>query len=241
MPVTVELEGRLARITLARPPLNVLDLEHLGLLADAVEEAGDAAVVLLRAGEGCRAFSAGNDVKDHVRERAPAMLERFHRAVRGLLETDAITVADVTGDALGGGCELVLACDVAYAAPKARFGQPEIDVGCFPPVAAALLPRRVGWTRAVELIATGRRIDAAEAARIGLVTAVGEAGPVVETLLAKSPDVLRATKAALRAGGLAAAEEIYVRRLLPLADCAEGLRAFLEKRPPRWGPRTPPS
>jgi cyclohexa-1,5-dienecarbonyl-CoA hydratase len=164
------------------------------------------------------------------------MLALFHRAVRGLVEGDAISVADVRGDALGGGCELVLACDLAYAAPEARFGQPEVDVGCFPPVAAALLPRRAGWKRAVELMALGRPVSAAEAVGLGLVNAVGPAGPVVEALLRKSPEVLRATKAALRAGDLAGAEEVYLRRLLLLPDCEEGVRAFLEKRPPRWRP-----
>jgi cyclohexa-1,5-dienecarbonyl-CoA hydratase len=232
--IRLAIEGRLARITLARPPLNVLDLAHLADLGDAVEGARGAAVVVLAA-EG-RCFSAGNDVADHAPDRAPAMLAAFHRAVRGLLALDAVTVADVKGDALGGGCELVLACDLAVAAPGARFGQPEIDVGCFPPVAAALLPLRVGWGRAVEMIATGRRIDAATAERWGLVTRVAEEGalPLVAELLSKSAEVLRATKAALRAGGLDAAERVYLERLLPLGDCAEGVRAFLGKRPPRW-------
>ncbi len=236
MPIRVAVEGRLARITLARPPLNILDQAHLDLLAAAVDSGGvrGAAVVVLDA-EG-RCFSAGNDIGDHTRERAPAMLASFHRAVRGLLALDGITVADVRGDALGGGMELVLACDLAYAAPTARFGQPEIDVGCFPPVAAALLPRRVGWARAVEMIATGGRIDAATAVRWGLIAGAGDPAPFLASLLAKSPEVLRATKAAMRAGSLEAAERIYVERLLPLRDCEEGVRSFLEKRPPRWSP-----
>lgn len=235
--IRLGIEGRLARITLARPPLNVLDLAHLEELADAVGKARDAAILVLGADGRC--FSAGNDVADHAPARAPAMLAAFHRAIRGLLALDAITVADVRGDALGGGCELVLACDLCVAAPAARFGQPEIDVGCFPPVAAALLPARVGWARAVDLIATGRRIDAATAERWGLVARVAEDGaePLVQELLAKSPEVLRTTKAALRAartGGLDAAERVYLERLLPLPDCAEGVAAFLAKRPPRW-------
>lgn len=237
MPVSFEQEGRLARIVLARPPLNVLDLDHLGAFADAAERGarGQAAVLLLRAAEDCRAFSAGNDVADHAPEHAPPMLERFHRAVRALRETDAITVAEVRGAAFGGGCELVAACDLAVAAPDARFGQPEIDVGCFPPVAAALLPQRIGWTRAVEMIATGRILDAGEAHRIGLVTRLApDANGLVAELLAKSPEVLRCAKAALRGGTLERAERIYEQRLLPLADCAEGVRAFLEKRPPDW-------
>jgi cyclohexa-1,5-dienecarbonyl-CoA hydratase len=232
--IRLETKGRLARIILDRPPLNILDLDHLEQLAQRIEEAKDAAVIVLQASENCRCFSAGNAVEDHVPERAPAMLERFHRAIRALLDTDAITVADVRGDALGGGCEIAIACDLVYAAPGARFGQPEINVGCFPPVAAALLPRRIGWTRAVELIATGRLVSAQEAASWGLVTAVKRADENVQALLNKSAPVLRATKRALRAGTLDEAERIYKDEVLPLDDCAEGIRAFIEKRAPDW-------
>jgi len=230
--IRLEIKGRLARIILDRPPLNILDLDHLAALADRVEESKHAAVIVIEAAPDCRCFSAGNAVEDHVPERAPAMLEQFHRAIRGLLNTDAITVADVRGDAMGGGCEIVLACDLAYAAPEARFGQPEIEVGCFPPVAAALLPRRVGWTRAVEMIATGRLLSATEAVACGLITAVGQ--PPMDALRNKSGPVLRAAKRALRAGGLDEAERIYTDDILPLADCVEGVRAFVEKRPPQW-------
>jgi cyclohexa-1,5-dienecarbonyl-CoA hydratase len=241
LPIQLDIHGRLARITLAQPPLNVLDLAHLEQLADAVARIGDASVAVVAAGPRCRAFSAGNAVQDHVPERAPAMLAAFHRVIAGLLATDAVTVADVRGDAFGGGCELVCACDLAVAHPGARFGQPEIDIGCFPPVAASVLPNRIGWARAVEMIATGRRDDAATALAWGLVNDVGEDGAdaLVATLLAKSPAVLRTAKAALgaaRAGGIRAAERAYTDVLLPLPDCTEGVRAFLEKRPPRWAP-----
>ena len=233
MPVHFDKKGRLARITLARPPLNILDVAHLDQLADAAEQIGDAAVCVVDAGD-ARVFCAGNDVADHSPDRAPEMLAAFHRAIRALLATDAVTVADVRGDAFGGGCEIVAACDLVYCTADARFGQPEIDVGCFPPVAAALLPRLVGWTRAAQLIFTGRRIDAATARDWGLVTEIAPAGPVVDELMAKSPAVLRLAKRALRAGGLGSAERVYVDELLRLEDCEEGVRAFMEKRPPRW-------
>jgi len=243
VPVTLERDGDVATITLARPPLNVLDIAHLEELADSVEAAHSAGIIVLQAGSGCRAFSAGNAVEDHVPERAEQMLTTFHRAVYGLLGTDAITVADIAGDAFGGGCELIAACDLAYTRPGTHFGQPEIDVGCFPPVAVSLLPRRIGWTRAVELIALGERIDAETAADWGLITRVSETGaaPYVGRLSEKSSAVLRATKRALvearrwpASDGIAAAERVYRERLLPLADCEEGIRAFLDKRPPRW-------
>lgn len=233
MPVRVAWEGRLARITLDRPPLNVLDVDHLRELARAVEEAEKAAVLCIDGGE-ARAFSAGNDLRDHAPERAPAMLEAFHDAVRGLLLSDAVVVADVRGDALGGGAELLACCDLVYASADARIGQPEIDVGCFPPVAASILPRRIGWARAAELILLGRTIDAETARQWGLVTAIGPARPAIDALLAKSAPVLRLAKAAMRDGSLGAAERRYLDELLPLPDCAEGVRAFLEKRKPRW-------
>jgi cyclohexa-1,5-dienecarbonyl-CoA hydratase len=234
LPVRFESEqqGRLARIILDWPPLNILDLAHLLELEAAVHSAHDADVVVLEAAPHSRAFSAGNDVADHTPERAPRMLGRFHGAVRELRELEGVTVADVRGPALGGGCELVAACDLAYASEDATFGQPEIDVGCFPPVAAALLPARIGETRAAHLVLTGQPIDAATAAAWGLITAVGE--PPIEALLAKSPAVLRIAKKALRADGLEAAELIYVDELLAHPDCAEGVQAFLEKRAPRW-------
>ncbi len=238
MAIELSFQGRLARITFARPPLNIFDQEHLTLLGDRVATvaASNAAILVLDAAPDCRAFSAGNAVEDHAPERAPAMLAQFHRAVRGLLALDAIVVADVAGPALGGGCELCAVCDLVYATPGAKFGQPEINVGCFPPVATAWLPRRVGWTRAVDMIVTGRRLSAEDAWRAGLVTEVGSVAAVrgIRTLLTKSPDVLRVTKAALRAGTLGEAETLYRERLLALPDAAEGVRAFLEKRAPQW-------
>ena len=142
MSIQLQQEGRLARIILSRPPLNILDLAHLDELVRCVMDAQDAAVLVLQAGEGCRCFSAGNAIQDHVPDRAPEMLMRFHRAIRALLESPAVTVADVRGDALGGGCELVTVCDLVYATPESRFGQPEIKVGCYPPAA------RPTWVRA---------------------------------------------------------------------------------------------
>lgn len=228
----IEHEGRLARITLDRPPLNILDLEHLGRLVGALERARRCAIVLIEASEAATAFSAGNDIKDHTKESAPRMLELFHRAIGVLAGLDGVVVADVRGDALGGGCELLAACDLVYADERARFGQPEIDVGCFPPVAAVHLPRRIGWTRAAHLILTGERIDARTAMAWGLVTALRE--PPLERLLDKSAAVLRFAKRAMRCDGVEQTERLYIEELLNHPDCEEGVRAFLEKRDPGW-------
>ncbi|MEE8106846.1 MAG: enoyl-CoA hydratase/isomerase family protein [Planctomycetota bacterium] len=229
-------EGRLTRITLARPPLNILDIASLEQLADAIESVGDETAVIVIDSDVPRAFSAGNDVADHKPERAPAMLQAFHRAIRGLLEAEAVTVADVRADAFGGGCEIVAACDLAYATPAARFGQPEIEIACFPPVAASLLPARIGQKRAADLVLTGRRIDAETAAAWGLISGVDENGaaPAIGALLQKSAPALKAAKLALRSSDLAAAERIYLDRLLGLDDYAEGIQAFLAKRPSEW-------
>ena len=236
MSVRLESEGRLARIILDRPPLNILDLDHLEQLGARLREANDASVIVLQAGEKCRSFSAGNAVEDHVPERAPLMLDRFHAAVRLLLNSEAITVADVRGDALGGGCELVTACDLVYATPNARFGQPEIKVGCFPPTAAALLPHRIGWSKAMEMIATGRLLDAEEAVACGLVTRVCASGADegIADLLSQSAAVLRIAKQAMCSRSIEESERLYKEDLLPLADCTEGVRAFLAKTRPNW-------
>ena len=247
--VRMEREGPRARLVLDRPPLNVLHLPMLEALDAALAELGDdpAVKLLVLTGAG-RAFCAGAEVGDHLPERVEGMLALFHRVVRRLLSLGFPTLAAVNGVALGGGCELLLACDLAVARADAKLGQPEIRLGVFPPVAAALLPGLVGRRRALELVLTGRTLDAAEAKAIGLVTEV--AAPeafdavvegVAERLLASSGPVLRlAKRAVLEAGalpaddGIARAEAIYLRELMRLDDPREGLAAFLEKREPAW-------
>ena len=228
----IEHDGRLARITLDRPPLNILDLEHLGQLVGVLDRARRCAVVLIEAGADATVFSAGNDIKDHDKKTAPEMLKLFHRAIQLMRELDGVVVADVRGDALGAGCELLAACDLVYADERAHFGQPEIDVGCFPPAAAVLLPARIGWTRAAHLIMTGETIDAETAMEWGLVTALRD--PPLDQLLDKSAAVLRFAKRAMRCRGIDETERLYLEELLEHPDCEEGVLAFLEKRDPNW-------
>lgn len=250
--VHVTVERGLARVELDRPPVNVLDLAAAEELAAAIEGAAgrdDVAVIAL-SGRG-RAFCAGVDVRDHLPDRGADMLHTFHRACLALLEAPQPVVAIVQGAALGGGCELTLACDLVVASERATFGQPEIKLGVFPPLAAVALPRMIPAHLASELLLTGRMVGAAEAAQMGLVNRVVEESALIaateETLgklLALSPASLRLTKEVMRqsrarptAEEIAGAERFYVERLMHTPDALEGLRAFLEKRPPRWGDR----
>jgi cyclohexa-1,5-dienecarbonyl-CoA hydratase len=245
-----EVKKGVAQVELDRPPLNVLDLAAAAELATAIEALArreDVAVILLT-GKG-RAFCAGVDVRDHLPDRGAEMLRTFHRACVALLEAPQPVVAAVQGAALGGGCELTLCCDLVVASTQATFGQPEIRLGVFPPLAAMALPRMIPFHTAAELLLTGRVIDAAEAARVGLVNRLVE--PVefasavektVEGLVRLSPASLRLTREVLRrsrarptAAEVAEAERFYVERLMHTPDAIEGLRAFLEKREPQWG------
>jgi cyclohexa-1,5-dienecarbonyl-CoA hydratase len=247
--VHVTVAGGLARVELDRPPLNVVDLRSAPEIAEAIEGVSgrsDAAVIVL-SGRG-RAFCAGVDVRDHLPDRGAEMLRAFHRICLALLQAPQPVIAAVHGPALGGGCELTMACDLVIASKAATFGQPEIKLGVFPPFALAALPRMIPGHLASELLLTGRIVDAVEAARIGLVNRVvveTELAPVVDetaaVLLGLSPSSLRlakeamtSTRARLSVADVEAAERHYIERLMNTPDAIEGLTAFLEKRAPRW-------
>jgi len=249
-PVAVERDGRVATLRLDRPPLNILDLETIAALdaalAAVAADPGVQVVVLRGAGE--RAFSAGVAVQDHTPDKLEGMLAGFHGAIRRLRDLAAVSIAAVDGHCLGGGLELAAACDLLLATDRSRFGQPEIQLGCYPPVAAALYPSRIGWGRSVDLLLTGRTLGAAEAERWGLAHRVVPAAELdlrlaelVRDLTAKSGAVARLTKRALAAGAeqpfepaLAAAERIYLEELRHCGDMAEGIAAFMAKRPAVW-------
>ena len=234
-------------IRLLRPPANVLDLAAIGELEGALRALADRkdvkAAVLASGVPGV--FSGGVDVRDHEKARVPAMLTAFHGLLLRLDRIPQPVIAAVDGPCLGGGCELAAFCDVVLATPRSTFGQPEIDVGCFPPGASVVLPRIAGRA-AAEMILTGRPVSAEEAARIGLVSRVvedveGEAARVADLFRRKSAPVLSLARRAVRHGAegpvaeaLAAAETVYRDELMKTRDAEEGVRAFLEKRPPRW-------
>jgi len=239
----------IATLTLAHPPLNVLDipmLEEMGDALDRMVETDGVRVVVIRA-EG-RAFSAGVDVKDHVEEKVPVMISVFHHVVRTLDASPVPSVAVVQGSALGGGMELVLACDFAIAAEGATFAQPEVKLAVFPPVALLKLPRSIPERKALEICMLGEPMTAADAERWGIVNRTvpaseldAAAGAMVEKILALSPAVLSQMLDAHRharelpyGAAFAEIERRYLEDLMRTEDANEGIRSFMEKRPPKW-------
>ena len=241
-----------ARLILARPPLNIMTIAMMREMGAALERAAQRPNLkaLVISGEG-KTFSAGVAIEDHVGDGVKEMLETFHELFRRLRALECLTVAAVRGAALGGGAELATFCDLVIAADDATFGQPEIKVGVFAPIAALHYPRRIGVSRTLALLLSGDVIPAAEAERIGLVDVVVPADQLadaVETRLAKvrsrSAIVLRLAKRAVVEAheatfdvALAGLEDLYRYELMATEDAAEGLRAFMEKRRPIWTDR----
>ncbi len=247
--LAVDLKPPVARIVLRHAPLNVIDIPMMEGLAHALAEIemlpGISVIVL--SGEG-PVFSAGVDVAAHTPDKVEEMLLKFHTVIRALVASKKVTVASVRGHCLGGGAELAMVCDIVYTSAMAQWGFPEIKLGCYPPVACAALAALVGHKRAAELVLTGRTITGIEAEVIGLATrnvpeaeVVNVVDEALRELLRLSPAALAVTKKAFYAWdaihfdkGLAKAEKIYLEELMKLADAKEGIRAFMEKREPRW-------
>ncbi|MCB2188649.1 MAG: enoyl-CoA hydratase/isomerase family protein [Deltaproteobacteria bacterium] len=238
----------LATLTLCREPLNVMNIAMMKEMNHALDSLkGQAVKVLLIKAEG-KAFSAGVDVGEHLGDQVHEMIEVFHGIFRRLANLGITTVGQIQGAALGGGCELAIACDLVVASEKAKFAQPEIQVGVFPPIAALLFPRQMGYKKALELILTGATIKAPEALACGMVNQVVPPDQLEEAtqalvgkLMALSGLLLRLTTKAILNGlgddvgkGLAVIEDIYLNELMTTQDAQEGLTAFLEKRKPVW-------
>lgn len=248
--ILYESAGGVAKISINRPPLNILNVETLLELTLALERVrnDDSLSVVIITGMGDRAFSAGVDIQDHLPEKVSSTLNVFNKVFYTLESLDKPTVAVVNGFALGGGCELAMGCDMIIASEKAQFGQPEIKVGAIAPAAVVLLPRLIGPKKALELLMTGDVITAVEAKKIGLVNTVVPAEKLEEAtreLVKKLKDsssiVLRLTRMALREGldlnfknGLEKVTSIYLNLLMRTEDAVEGLKAFLERRKPEW-------
>jgi len=249
--IKFQIQDRVARITFARPPLNILNIpmmREIGAALNECAEKRDLAAIVFDAAEGSRAFSAGVAVEDHVPETVYKMLDSFHAIFRTLQQISKPVVAVVDGPALGGGCEIIAACDLVIASERARFSQPEIKLGVFPPIAAILLPRIIGERKAREMVLLGEIVDAREALRLGLVNQVTTSGQLreeAEALLTKlrelSGAALQFTRAALDLGrggdfesALTEVENLYLNELMKTEDATEGVQSFMEKRKPEW-------
>ena len=247
--IVLEREDGLAKITLNHPPVNIMDIptmRDINIALESLQDDDEIKAVLF--GATGKAFCAGVDVKDHTADKVGEMVEVFHRIFRLMWSLDVPTVAAVNGAALGGGCELVTFCDMVIASERATFGQPEIQVGVYPPVAAVTFPRLMPYMKAMELLLTGGVIDAREAERLGIVNKVvpvesfeAEVASFVGKLTSLSSVVLRLTKRATLQGltlgfeeALALSEDLYLNQLMKTEDSTEGLQAFMEKRKPVW-------
>jgi cyclohexa-1,5-dienecarbonyl-CoA hydratase len=241
----------MARVTLDRAPLNVLDTETLRQLNAALRQCDTPSIrVVVLASALSRAFSAGVDVRDHVAGRLDAMLDEVRENARLLLELTPMTVAAINGSTLGGGAEMALLCDVVVAADDTTLAFPEITLAAFPPVAAAVLPERCGWSVAMQLL-LGTSFDARTLLERGLISRVvpssqlaATADHVAAELAAHSAVALRALISATRRQRAAAilqrldaAMAIYKAAVGQSDDGEEGIRAFLEKRTPAWSHR----
>jgi len=250
MKVRVEIAERVARVTMAAPKSNILDevmvTELTHAFAGLTGRRDLNAIVLAADGPH---FSFGASVQEHLPGPVAGMLRRFHALLLQIATAPAPTIAAVRGQCLGGGFELALACDLIIAEDTAQLGCPEIKLEVFPPAACVLLPLRVGSSRAAELVLTGASWSGTQAAATGLVNRAVAAGELDRRLkewldrdlLAQSPAALRHAVTVLRGATRRALEEdlpkveqLYLDELMAEPDAEEGLRAFLEKRPPRW-------
>ena len=253
--IQVKIEKRIAWITLDRPPLNILDIPMMLALDAALKRILHKCDFVIFQGAGPKGFSAGADVADHQPKRVGKMLAVFHAVFRRLAAADCISIAVVHGYCLGGGMELATFCDFVLSTASAQFGQPEIKLGCFPPVAMITLPALIGMRAAADLILTGRQIGAPEAQLLGLVARVVpdcELDAAVNELLGEltelSPAVLRLTRRTLWKlhvadfnKRLSEVERIYLSKLMKTSDAQVGVRAFLERRTPVWKGSLPKS
>ncbi|MBI3915334.1 MAG: enoyl-CoA hydratase/isomerase family protein [Chloroflexi bacterium] len=245
--LTLEKSNSIARITLTQAPVNVIDIALMKEIDAAIDAARDAKVIVI--GAQGKFFSAGVDVKDHTADRVEEMITRFDALIEKIWNLSQPTIAAVQGSALGGGLELAMACDFIVASSAAKFAQPEIQVGVFPPIAAVLLPFLISNKKAFEMMMTGDAIDAATAERLGLVNAVATPeefenalNAFIARLMKQSGVVLQFTKRAARIPlqtdalfrALREIEKLYLGDLMKTHDANEGLAAFMEKREPRW-------
>src|SRR3954462_10713703 len=199
--ISLDFSDHVARLRLTSPPQNVITFEMMEELRAALEQVEQQPVASVIISGSEKAFSSGVDVAAHPAGKVEEMLRLFHSVIRSIVASKKITIAAVQGNCLGGGAELAMVCDLVFTSPDARWGFPEIKLGCFPPVACAGLAAVVGPKHAADLILTGRQIDGTEAAAIGVANEVlgnceERAEEFARTSVDLSPKALEITKKA---------------------------------------------
>jgi len=247
--IIVEKTNNIGKIIFNNGPLNILTIQMMEQINEALEGfLEDESIKAVIFDHNGKAFSAGVDIGDHIGDKAPKMIKEFHGIFRRLNRLRCPTIASIKGAALGGGCEIAIFCDIVLTSDKAKFGQPEIKVGVFPPIAVLAFPQIIGNKKAFELITLGEIIDAKEAHRLGISNNIFpiESYEQEFTKFIKSFDnistiIMQYTKKVFnKALGfdfnnkLDEIEEFYLKELMSTHDANEGLKAFLEKRSPNW-------
>jgi cyclohexa-1,5-dienecarbonyl-CoA hydratase len=242
-------EGDVVWLTLDRPEHNLLHEPMLVELAGAIEHAGnqrDVKVMVLESA--CKVFSGGIDLGEYTPNRVFQVLSAFEAAFMAMLETSKPLIVAVNGPAVGGGCEVAALGDLVIATPRARFAQPEVTIGVFPPLAATVLPHLIGPKQTLEMVLIGEPITAERALELGLVNRVvpeAQLDAAVKALAAQiaaqsAPVLSMAKRAVLGGMGLSLKDslhksmQIFLNELYGLEDSQEGLRAVQEKRKPVW-------
>ena len=247
--IKLDIADGAARITLDRPKHNVLNIPMMnelnGVLEDLLKDDDLKCVVI--SGEG-PSFCAGVEVADHKPEMVDDMVSTFNRVFELINQFEIPVIAAVHGACLGGGMELAIGCDIIIASQNASFGQPEIKLGFFPPIAAVRLPVLVGPAKAIEICTTGMRYSATEAQAMGFVSHVADddaftdkVNAIVKEITYCSPIIIRLNKRAVRQHlGLSYAEankgasDMFLNDMMKTEDTLEGIASFDERRKPVW-------
>ncbi len=244
-------EKTIARVILDDGKGNILDslmMEELQTVLESFRNQPNLKLITFE-GEG-KHYSFGASVEEHQKDMAAVMLRDFHKLFFTIRDLSIPTLSKISGQCLGGGLELALICNFLFADKTAKLGQPEIILGVFPPPASILLPLKIGYARAEEILITGKTIDAAEGLEIGLLNKIYEDKAELEeqtnlwieqNILPKSASSLRFSVKAARVkfnhilgNFLPQLEHMYVNQLMETKDANEGINSFLEKRKPVW-------
>ena len=245
----LQLDSGVARLTLNRPEHNLLNEAMLREMEQAFTYCGERSEVkLIVLDSACKVFCGGIDIGEYTAERVFQMVDTFHNAFTRMLDFSKPVICVVNGPAIGGGAELAAFGDIVVATPKARFAQPEISIGVFPPLASTILPFLVGPKIALELLLTGEPVTAERALELGMINRLipeAQLEPAVQELVKRisghSGAVLSLAKRAVLGGvglslrdGLKHSMDVFLNELYRLEDSQEGLRALVEKRKPNW-------